>query len=143
MTPSVTLLCEIPELAESSFCSGKVCVGVKDSIFEGSNPFRHTVELLDVLRSHGIISTPYLSPLSDGGGDHNITFLYVQCMLLALFRIGGFDMLNVGRCTPLQSYINPADRAMSLLNIGLQGLALECDDTGISEPTFGSYNSVK
>ena len=29
VTPSVTLLCEIPELAQSSFYRGTVCVGVK------------------------------------------------------------------------------------------------------------------
>lgn len=57
-------------------------------------------------------------------------------MLLALFRIGSFDVLNVGRCAPHQSHINPTERAMSILNIGLQRLALERDGICIFEPTI-------
>ena len=37
----------------------------------------------------------------------------MQCVLLALFRIGNFDILNVRRCAPNQSYINPAERCIS------------------------------
>ena len=69
--------------------------------------------------------------------------MYVQCALLALFRIGDFDILNAGRCAPHQSYINPAERAMSLLNIGLQGLALERDHMGPFENVIKSTKSMK
>jgi len=85
----------------------------------------------------------YLCLFSDGGGDHNVTFLFVQCVLLALFHIGDFDVMNVGRCASNQSYINPAERCMSLLNIGMQGLALERDDTGPFEQLIKNCKSMK
>lgn len=71
---------------------------------------------------------------SDGGGDHNIKFLYNQCVLLVLFKLG--DVLNAGHCAPAQSYINPAERAESLVNIGLQGMALEREHAGPFEKTI-------
>ena len=85
---------------------------------------RHVVELLSILPNQEL--KPYLTLFSDSGADHNVTFLFDQCMLLALLRIGEFDILNVERCTSAQSYINPAERAMSLLNIGLQGIIYSC-----------------
>ena len=144
LTPSVNLLIkDIPESPNESFYTGQPWVGIKDSIFEASNPLRHIVELITVLRSENYEFPPYLSLFSDGGGDHNITFLYVQCCLLALFVIGDFDVLNVGRCAPNQSFINPAERCMSLLNNGLQGLSLERDHTGPFEGVLKSCSTMK
>ena len=97
----------------------QIYVGLKDSVFQGSDPIRHTIELIKVLRAEYNQLPPYLVIFSDGGSDHNITFLYVQCALLALFRILDLDILNVGRCAPNHGYINSAERCMSLLNIGL------------------------
>ncbi len=143
MTPSVHLLCDIPDAATESFFGGQVYVGVKDSIFEGSDPLRHVIELLQFLREERQHMPPYLVLFSDGGADHNITFLFIQCVLLALFKIGDFDKLSVGRCAPYQSYINPAERCMSLLNIGLQGLALQRDHAGDFEAAISSCWSMK
>lgn len=142
-TPSVSLICDIPESVNQSFYSGHIYVGIKDSVFEGSNSLRHIVELLTVLKRQLLGPPPYLCLFSDGGADHNVTFLYNQCALLALFKIGNFDVLNVGRCAPSQSYINPAERAMSLLNIGLQGMALERDHAGPFEKLIGSCKTMK
>ena len=81
LTPSVNLLCEIPEDVTGSFYTGQIYVGIKDAVFEASDRLRHVVELLSVLRTEkGINSlSPYLVLFSDGGGDHNLTFLYVHC----------------------------------------------------------------
>ena len=57
--------------------------------------------------------------------------------------IKGYDILNVGRCAPYQSYINIAECCMSLLNIGLQGLALEREDLGAFEAAIKSFKSMK
>ena len=126
-TPSVHLVFEIPENVTSSFYTGQIYVGIKDAVFKASDPFRYVVKLLSVYtqrkESTACLHTWFL--FRDGGGDHNLTLLYVQCVLLALFKIGNFDILNVGSCAPNQSYINPAERCMSLLNIGLQGLSLQ------------------
>lgn len=37
IVPSVTLLCSLPEKITDSFYSGKVCVTLKDGIFESSD----------------------------------------------------------------------------------------------------------
>ena len=89
---------------------------------------------------------PILYCLLMVGADDNLTFLYIQCVLLALFKISDFDVINVGRCVPYQSYINPAERVMSVLNIGLQGLALDRDHAGVFENVLSScktMNSVR
>ena len=38
LTPSVSLIIDIPESIEGSFYHGKVCVGVKDTVFEPPSP---------------------------------------------------------------------------------------------------------
>ena len=145
LTPSVNLLCDIPDSPSESFYAGQIYVGLKDSVFQGSDPIRHVIELIGNLREEykNAPIPPYLVLFSDGGADHNITFLYVQCALLALFKVLNLDILDVGRCAPNQSYINPAERCMSLLNLGLQGLATERDYVGDFEKIIKSCSSMK
>ena len=85
LTPSVILNCQIPDSPNSSFYTGQVFVGIKDSVFEGSDPVRHMIELLDVLRSEHNEFPSYLSIFTDGGADLNIIFLYTQCVLWPFF----------------------------------------------------------
>ena len=59
------------------------------------------------------------------------------------FLIGNFDVLNVGRCALSQSYINLAERCMSLLNIGLYGLALERGHAGAFKKIISSCKTMK
>ena len=129
LTPSVNLICDIPQEASDPFYAGQIYVGLKNSIFQASDPFRHAVELIDVLRNYY--------------QDNNIKHLFAQCALLALFKVCNFDILNVGRCVPYHSFINPAERYMSLLNIGLQGLALERDKACPFESTVKSCSTMK
>ena len=145
LTPSVNLICDIPQEASDSFYSGQIYVGLKNSIFQASDPFRHAVELIDVLRkNYQDCQIPsFLCLLTDGGCDHSIKYLFVRCALLALFKVCNFDILNVGRCAPYHSFVNPAERCMSLLNIGLQGLALERDNAGPFESTLKSCGTIK
>lgn len=145
LTPSVNLLCDIPDSPSESFYAGQIYVGLKDSVFQGSDPIRHVIELIGNLRAEykDSVIPPYLVLFTDGGADHNMTFLYVQCALLSLFRVLDLDILNVGRCAPNQSYINPAERCMSLLNLGLQGLATERDHVGEFENIIKSCSSMK
>ena len=76
LTPSEILSCQISDSPNSSFYTGQIFVGIKDSVFEGSDPVRHTIELLDVLRSEHNEFPLYLSIFTDGGADHVFTFLY-------------------------------------------------------------------
>ena len=64
-------------------------------------------------------------------------------IIIILFKIGNFDILNIGRCAPNQSWINPAERCMSLLNIASQGLDLQRDHAGLFESTISSCRTMK
>ena len=137
LTPSVNLICDILQEPSDSFYSGQIYIGLKNSIFQASDPFRHAIELIDVLRNYyqDYQIPSFLCLFTDGGCDHNIKHLFVQCVLLAFFKVCNFDILNVGRCVPYHSFVNPAERCMSLLNIGFHGLALERDKAGPFQST--------
>jgi hypothetical protein len=98
-------------------------VTLKDSVFQSSSPLRHVAELLPVLEKKDTeVST--LLMFTDGGPDHNCKHLSVQTALLAMFLLGGMDTMVVLRTAPQQSWTNPAERIMSILNLGLQGCSL-------------------
>ncbi|XP_078662871.1 uncharacterized protein LOC144906461 isoform X3 [Branchiostoma floridae x Branchiostoma belcheri] len=124
LTPSVYHQCDIPEDADKSFYRGTVTVVVNDSVFQASSPFRHTAAILKILRQKKERPKVFLK-YSDGGTDQRNTLDAVKCAHIALFKLMNFDMLTLVRCAPGQSYINPAERLMSILNIGLQNVALE------------------
>ncbi len=121
ITPSVSLVCDIPMSMEESFYRGMVCVGLKDSIFQPSSPFRHGAELYNLLQ---MISKPILCLYSDGGPDHRVTYLSVQLSLICLFRALDLDYLIAARTAPHNSFRNPVERIMSLLNVGLQAVGI-------------------
>ena len=57
---------------------------------------------------------------TDGGPDHRTTYVSVQAALLALFLKHKLDYLVAARTAPMNSYRNPAEQAMALLNLALQ-----------------------
>jgi hypothetical protein len=61
---------------------------------------------------------------TDGGLDHNNKHTSVRIGLLALFLELDLDTMVVMRTAPTQSWANPVERGMSVLNLGLQGVAL-------------------
>lgn len=126
VTPSVSLICDIPENIGESFYSGKVAVCLKETTFAPSSPLRHATELLQLLRSSGInsIRKPVLLLYTDGGPDHRVTYMSVKMALICLFRKLQLDYLVAARTAPMQSYRNPVERMMSLLNLGLQSVGL-------------------
>ena len=76
ITPSVNLVCNIPESASESFYSEQIYVGLKSSVFQASEPVQHAIELIHVLRSELKSKIPpYLVLFAGGGADHNMTFL--------------------------------------------------------------------
>lgn len=133
LTPSVVLLCDIPESVGGSFYGGELHVLVKDSVLEPSNPFRHATELSQVLSVKECVP-PLLFAYSDGGSDHRTTFLSVQLSWILLFTSLDLDFLVAARTAPGHSYTNPAERCMSTLNLGLQNCALARE--AIADPTI-------
>ncbi|XP_053407150.1 uncharacterized protein LOC123547869 isoform X1 [Mercenaria mercenaria] len=124
ITPSVVLLCKIPDSIGDSFVRGTVTTFVNDSILEASSPFRHAAQLQRILED--VDEKPsIILKYTDGGTDQRNTLESVKCANICLFREFDLDMLIAVRCAPGQSYVNPAERVMSVLNFGLQNVATE------------------
>ena len=117
-TPSVALVCDIPEHIGESFYRGKVCVTLKDAIFQASSPKQHAAELKKILSALTENINPLLCIYTDGGPDHR------KISLIVLFISIDLDTLVVARTAPQNSYRNPVERVMSLLNIGLQAVGV-------------------
>ena len=141
LTPSVNLEVKLPDSIEGSFYRGKVHVGVKDSVFQPSSGARHAAELAEVLKSSENIN-PILLLYTDGGPDHRLTFLSCQLALLALFLELDLDMLCAVRTPPYNSWKNPVERIMPILNIALQGVGMMRNTTDF-EPQIKTANNMK
>ena len=125
IVPSVALAIEIPESPNDSFFSGQPYVSNKDKITQPSSPYRHSVELVHLIK--GIPqddSKPVLVILSDGGPDHRLCYGSVQISMIALFSKLNFSVLICMQMCPYQSWTNPAERVMSTLNLALQNVSL-------------------
>ena len=124
LTPSVTLVPDVPQKADDSFYQGKVFISLKDSVLQPSNPLRHMAELQISMASSGSLMKPIEVGMSDGGPDHNVRHGSVKVSLVAHALDVNLDMLVAGITAPGGSWINPAERIMSILNIGLYGVSL-------------------
>ena len=126
ITPSVTFILDVPEDMDGSFYRGQVYVGVKENCFEPS-PLRHNTELSTVLK--GTDDREILCLYTDGGPDHRVTYISVQLSLICLFLRHNYDMVLAVRTPPYGSWKDPAERIMSILNIGLQSVGLMRDES--------------
>ena len=123
ITPSVSFVVDIPENINESWYDGLVHVLFKDSAFEPSSPCRHAAEL-DAILQPNAMDYPVLFLYTDGGPDHRLTYASVKLTLIALFLKLNLDYLCVSRTAPHHSYRNPAERVMSVINLGLQSIGL-------------------
>ena len=120
LIPSVTLSVEIPEDVTGSWYDGEVFIGLKEGVFEPSSPHRHMTELLEVIQNKVVLRDKcMLFIYSDGGPDHRLTYLSVQLSLIALYLALDLDYLCAARTAPFHSWGNPAERVMSIVNLGL------------------------
>lgn len=146
LTPSVTLFVDIPNNISESFYDGKVYVCYKDTVFQPSSALRHSTEFFNLVK-HQYQNQPFpaiLSLYTDGGPDHRCTFGSVQVALICLFLAGDFDMLIAVRTAPHHSWCNPAERVMSVINYGLQGVAIEREKmTKELEDEFENLNTLE
>ena len=86
---------------------------------------------------------PVLLLYTDGGPDHQMTYVTVQIALICLFLYLDLNFLCAIRTPPYHSWKNPAERVMSILNIGLQSVGIMCQETKIFEEALKSCNSLK
>jgi len=127
ITPSVTFFISIPNEISGSFYDGQVSVSYKDTTFEPSNAIRHSTEFLNALNiqyANQVIS-PILCLYTDGGPDHRYSYGSVQIALICLYLCENFDILIALRTAPNHDWTNLAEQIMSILNLGLQGIALK------------------
>ncbi|XP_052249975.1 uncharacterized protein LOC127858198 isoform X2 [Dreissena polymorpha] len=147
--PSVLFKVHIPEDSKDSYYNGQIHVVVKDKVFSPSSAARHTTETVKILREtesdDGVsLNKPRLFVYTDGGPDHRTTYWSVQLAYIAMFVSLDIDMLIAVRTAPCQSYNNPAERCMSLLNLALQNVALERSPmTDVLEYRTKSLTSLK
>lgn len=59
---------------------------------------------------------------TDGGPDHQLTYISVQLTLIALFLARDLDMLVAVQTPSYHSWCNPVERIMSILNLALQSV---------------------
>ena len=86
ITPSVTMLCHIPNVIDDFFYRGDVYVGLKDSSFQPSFANQHAAELSKVLsqRDH---KRPICLLYTDGGGDHKLNVTHICTQISVIFII--------------------------------------------------------
>ena len=100
-------------------------VGLKEAANEPSSPLRHCTELTKILSSEeDFANKPIILIYSDGGPDHRITYLTTKIALICLFLRCDLDFLAAVRTAPYQSWRNPVEHIMSILNVVLQGVGL-------------------
>ncbi|XP_014676567.1 PREDICTED: uncharacterized protein LOC106816458 [Priapulus caudatus] len=121
LVPSVILATEIPESSQKSFVRGTVTTVVSDAVFKGSNPFRHAATLVKLAAKD---DKKIIMKFTDGGTDHRNNLASVKCANICVFKELDLDMLVHARCAPWHSWTNPAERIMSILNLGLQNCSL-------------------
>ena len=118
------LRCSVPETVNGSFVRGKVTTVIDDSVFQQATPFRHAAVLSKLLFKSEMVPLVLLK-FTDRETDQRNTLESVRCACICFFRELNLDMLVLARCAPSHSYTKPAERVMSILNVGLQNVALE------------------
>ncbi len=140
LTPSVSLDVDIPEDMDGNFCDGQVYVGLKENAFQPSSAVRHACELR-TLHDSGR-SNPVECHYHDGGPDHNLCYPWTQLVQIAYFMEHNLDLLSLVQTPPHHSWKNPAERVMSNLNLGLQGVGVMRAGTSM-ELQLKSASSLK
>ena len=143
LTPSVNFIIDVPGSIEESFYRGDVFVGIKDSVLQPSSPFRHACELKDILLTKDTVQ-PILLIYSDGGPDHRCTYMSVKLSLISIFKDLNLDILIALRTAPGNSWANPVERLMSIVNLGLQGVGvMRKEMSSAMEKKISGANNLK
>ena len=88
-------------------------------MFEASPPIRHATELSQLLKATlDDKELPFMC--TDRGPDHCVNHMSVQLSLIMLFLEHDQDGIIAVKTPPGHSWKNPAERIMSILNLGMQ-----------------------
>lgn len=126
LIPTVTLVVDAPDEVDGEWFTGAVHVLLKSAVWDPSKALRSNAELWALLQEvkDGDEVKPVLFALSDGGSEHRSTFASVWVAITCLYLKGDFDYVCFVRTCPGQSWTNPVERVMAILNIALSGLAI-------------------
>ena len=135
---------DIPDDITGLWYSGQVLIGLKEGAFEPSSPLRHMTELYGALLKYNLLSQKStLFLYTDGGPDHRLTYLSIKLSLISLFLKCDFDFLCACRTAPFHSWRNPAERVMSIVNLGLQCVGLMRKEMNeVDEAAISTCNSI-
>ncbi len=120
----------------------KTIAGLKEAVFEPSSALRHATELHNILLiKMGERSILFL--YTDGGPDHRTTYVSTQLSLIAIFLNLNPDYLCAARTAPHNSWRNPVERMMSILNLGFQSIGLmRSEMSEAAEAAVKNSNSI-
>ena len=124
LVPSVILECNIPDAVDESFVHGQVHTAINDAVFQVASGFRHAASTIRLMKEKQQ-PPPVIMKFTDGGTDQRNNLELVKCASIIIFKELNLDMYILARCAPGHSWINPAERIMSILNLGLQNVSLE------------------
>lgn len=143
LTPSVYLKCDVPVSADMSFVQGTVTTVTNDSVFQTSSPFRHAAVQAKIV-DEDANQPKVMLKFTDGGTDQRNTLEAVKCSNICLFKQLNLDLLVHARCAPGNSWTNPTERIMSILNLGLQNCSFERQQMDVdTEKVFRKLGSMK
>lgn len=126
VTPSMTLIHDPPGTLNGSWYRGQLLCCLKDALTQPSTAMRHATEICTAVEKHvdqrmGKESASFNGAFpqiiiigSDGGGDHNTTFMSVMMAHLATFVKTDADMVLARRAAPHNSYTQVLERCMTI-----------------------------
>ena len=135
LTPNVALRCDVPASSDKYFVRGNVYYTVSDSVFQSSTPFCHGLMIFKIIKELKHVPRVLMKYTDDGTNQSN-ALESVKVGLICLFKGLNLDFMISARCAPEYSYMNPAERIISMLYLGLQNVETErapCDDKSIEK----------
>ena len=114
----------IPESIDGSFYAGKVSISLRENCFEPSNK-------------------PIECHYHDGGPDHNVRHMRNKLANIAYFRKRDLDFLCSIQTSRQNSWKNPVERIMSIVNIGLCGTGVMRTECPTCEGILQNTSNMK
>lgn len=100
-------------------------VAVKDSISQPSSALRHATENSHLIGSSG---KAIVASITDRGQNHNVRHGQTQLASISTFQRHNLDMVVGINTCPGNSWANPTERIMSVLNLALSGVSLSREE---------------